>query len=177
MTEKVYFVGAPGRIKIGFTRKPEKRLLALRRADMEELEVLAIVDGSRSDENGLHKMLADHRLRGEWFHDNDIVRDTMARFIAGEIRFAKPVDIEDQPRPSPRDVTTDVVNVAMGELRFLVDEIQRRMSAGIPASDLVWFAKFLTDEIIDPLTSPSPLLAAVMSGKINGHDHGFDPPR
>ena len=81
--EKVYFVSAPGRIKIGFTRRPEKRLKALRLADMEELTVIAIIDGPRALEKKLHGLLKDHRLRGEWFVDCAEVRQVVDDAVAG----------------------------------------------------------------------------------------------
>ncbi len=155
MSGKVYFIAAPGRIKIGFTRRPEHRLARLQQADMEQLEVLGIVNGSRFDEACLHGIVKEHRLRGEWFSDNEDVRAVVAGFISGDIKFAP--DPEPEPSAPPRDATDEVVDTAMGELRFLLDEIERRQAAGIPSSDLVWFAKFLTDEVIDPLTTYRPM--------------------
>jgi hypothetical protein len=154
MSGKVYFVVAPGRIKIGYTLRPERRLAQLQAMDMERLEVMSVVNGSRADEGGLHEMLADHRLRGEWFTDNDQVREIISKFIAGEIKFIR----EPAPEPiaPPVSAASEVVDVAMGELRFLLDEIERRQATGIPSSDLVWFAKFLTDDVIDPLTAYRP---------------------
>lgn len=154
MTSKVYFLTAPGRIKIGHTARPERRLAQLKAADMEPLEVLAVVNGSRNDERRLHDMLEDHRLRGEWFTDNDQVRKVISGFISGEIKFPlgdldpEPDDIE-----RPQSAVDRVVDEAMGELRFLLDEIENRQSVLANSSDLVWFAKFLTDNVIDPLTA------------------------
>ncbi len=84
MSGKVYFVSAPGRIKIGFTTKPEKRLVVLRRADMEELSVIAIIEGSRALERKLHILVDKHRLRGEWFTDCAEVREVIADAVAGK---------------------------------------------------------------------------------------------
>lgn len=84
MSGKVYFVSAPGRIKIGFTTKPEKRLIVLRRSDMEELTVIAIIDGSRALERKLHALVDKHRLRGEWFTDCADVREVIADAVAGK---------------------------------------------------------------------------------------------
>lgn len=95
MSAKVYFVAAPGRIKIGFTRNPEKRLIALRRADMEELTVVAIVDGYRSLEKKLHGLLQAHRLRGEWFVDCPEVREVINDAVAGRH------DVGEEPKPKP----------------------------------------------------------------------------
>lgn len=97
---KVYFVGAPGRVKIGFTTKPEERLAGLRSNDLEKLTAIAIVDGSRALERHLHTICAEHRKYKEWFEDNEFVRDVIAKTVAGEIT------IEDDKRPKG-EVTKD----------------------------------------------------------------------
>lgn len=90
MSGKVYFVSAPGRIKIGFTRFPERRLVILRRDDMEELTVVAIIDGERNLEKKLHNLLKDHRLKGEWFADCPAVRQVIEEAVAGKHNIAEP---------------------------------------------------------------------------------------
>jgi hypothetical protein len=82
---KVYFVAAPGRIKIGFTTKPEERLVGLQSHDLEKLTPIAIIDGSRSLERHLHAICAEHRKYKEWFEDNEFVRDVIAKAVAAEI--------------------------------------------------------------------------------------------
>jgi hypothetical protein len=94
-TGKVYFVSAPGRIKIGFTRFPERRLVALRRADMENLTVIDIIDGERALEKRLHDLLSVHRLRGEWFNDCHEVRGVIEDAVAGKH------SISEDPKPEP----------------------------------------------------------------------------
>jgi hypothetical protein len=74
---KVYFVGAPGRVKIGYTVNPDDRLGKLRQADMEQLSVLLVVDGTRKLEAHLHKTLAPYLIKGEWFRDCAAVRRAM----------------------------------------------------------------------------------------------------
>jgi len=103
MSGKVYFVAAPGRIKVGFTRKPERRLTALRRADMEELTVIAIIDGERALEKKLHAILAEHQLRGEWFKDCERVREIITEAVAGKHAVAAPVAEE----PAVKEVEAD----------------------------------------------------------------------
>jgi hypothetical protein len=89
--EKVYFVGAPGRIKIGYTVHPEKRLQSLQQIDMERLTSLAVIHGTRVTERQLHDLLRDYHIRGEWFKDCPEVRAVMARAIAGEFAPFAPV--------------------------------------------------------------------------------------
>lgn len=112
MNAKVYFVSAPGRVKIGFTCRPEKRLKDLQKGDMETLSVIAIIDGSRFLEKTLHHILQPHRLRGEWFADCAEVRAEIDSAIAGKYPLEKAIKVAAQvvdaevypqvePEPSP----------------------------------------------------------------------------
>lgn len=56
-----------GPIKIGCSRTPERRLRAMQIWSPEPLEILASVPGDFSDEQRLHRDLADYRLHHEWF--------------------------------------------------------------------------------------------------------------
>jgi len=82
---KIYFVAAPGRIKVGYTKQPERRLRSLQATDMEPLTTLGVIDGDRTTEKHLHEMLREHRLRGEWFQDCDAVRILITQAMNGEI--------------------------------------------------------------------------------------------
>jgi hypothetical protein len=83
---KIYFVSAPGRIKIGYTLNPDTRLMKLRNDDMEELEIIAIRDGTRKIEKKLHGMVAEHCVKGEWFRDCTAVRTVIEDYLAGRHR-------------------------------------------------------------------------------------------
>lgn len=82
----VYFVAAPGRIKIGFTTQPEGRLAGLQAADMEPLSMLAIISGTRRLERHLHILASKYRLRKEWFEDCPAVRAIVDRAISGDVQ-------------------------------------------------------------------------------------------
>lgn len=84
----VYFVEAPGRIKVGFTMHPDSRLKQLQSFDMEKLTVIGIIYGSRALERHIHKLLHGHHQRGEWFNDCPEVRAVIERALAGEIAIA-----------------------------------------------------------------------------------------
>lgn len=86
---KVYFVSAPGRIKIGYTVNPDDRLEKLRQADMEPLSVIAVIDGTRRLERHLHEKLSPFRLKGEWFLDCAAVRDAMNECLSSRPIFAE----------------------------------------------------------------------------------------
>jgi len=81
---KVYFIEAPGRIKIGYTRQPEKRLRSLQNGDMESLKPIAVIDGSRFLEKALHGVAAPYHLRGEWFRDCSEVRQIISDALTGK---------------------------------------------------------------------------------------------
>lgn len=72
---KVYLVEAVGvqAVKIGFTSGcVQKRLEYLQTGSPHELRVVASVDADKGFETDLHKMLADYRIRGEWYDINGI---------------------------------------------------------------------------------------------------------
>ncbi len=66
----IYVIGAQRQrapVKIGISTEPAKRLDTLRTSHHEELFILAQGPGGRSEEQGLHRMFASERMRGEWF--------------------------------------------------------------------------------------------------------------
>lgn len=98
---KVYFVSAPGRVKIGFTINPDDRLEKLRQTDMEELSVIGVVNGTRRLERHLHRKLAPYRIKGEWFLDCTAVRDEISAcstFVDAEATMRKPGSALDETK-------------------------------------------------------------------------------
>lgn len=146
----VYFVQAPGRIKIGFTMHPSERLVALQSQDMEPLTMIAIIEGSRALERHLHKMLVEFNHRREWFRDCPEVRAVIQSAVAGEISVAEPKPAEDLPSKvasfefrilpilEARALTMRLYLELMEEL---VPEIRRRRAAGLPVDELVAIGK------------------------------------
>jgi hypothetical protein len=73
----VYFVsaGIDGPVKVGFTRgKLARRLADLQLASPVRLRVLYAVHGGRDRERRIHVKLASHRLHGEWFEREPVLR-------------------------------------------------------------------------------------------------------
>ena len=70
----VYFIRAvdspDGRIKIGCSYKPIRRLLALAAWSSYPLEVIAVAPGDFSTERSLHDFFAADRLHSEWFRSS-----------------------------------------------------------------------------------------------------------
>lgn len=67
----VYFVQAmeSRRIKIGFSAKPQYRLLDISTYCPEPVKMLGTMPGTSQDERTIHKKFAAHRVIGEWFRD------------------------------------------------------------------------------------------------------------
>lgn len=60
-----------GRIKIGISRDPERRLRQLQTANSQELKLVAVrrAENRFNDERQLHDRNADAHIRGEWFNE------------------------------------------------------------------------------------------------------------
>lgn len=54
--------------KIGYTNNPDKRLSALQTGNPYSLELMAVIEGTSSDESMLHSKFMNYRLNGEWFN-------------------------------------------------------------------------------------------------------------
>lgn len=74
-----------GRIKIGHSRDPKRRLAQLQSASHEKLTLLTpSFPAPRFVERELHRVLRKHRVRGEWYSNaEDLTR--ACREIAGRI--------------------------------------------------------------------------------------------
>lgn len=78
----VYFIGAGGQIKIGWSRKVATRLAQLQTGSANQLKLLATVPGGRGLEQSLHKQFHHLRLAGEWF----LAAPELLDHIAGRVR-------------------------------------------------------------------------------------------
>ena len=156
-TGKVYFLSAPGRIKIGFTTQPEVRFAHLKAVDMERLDVIGTADGSRDDESGLHRRLEQHQLRGEWFADNEEVRETISLFLEGKLKFAQRRRSNRELSEPDIDVSVQVVRAALAELQSVGDEIMARASQRERSDDLLRIVKFLSEQVVAPLLHRNPV--------------------
>ncbi len=65
----VYVIGPPGsgRVKIGTSLNPQKRLKELQTGNPDRLEVLWAAPGGRDLESALHRTFSAYRIEGEWF--------------------------------------------------------------------------------------------------------------
>jgi T5orf172 domain len=77
--EAIYFArAASGPIKIGKTTQPEIRLAGLRNGSAEHIYGERVVWAPAGLERVLHRLLARHRLHGEWFAPEPLVLETLA---------------------------------------------------------------------------------------------------
>jgi len=83
----VYFIqeGHSGPIKIGVAAEPRNRLTDLQCANPRPVRLICAVKGSFKLEKHLHRLLKDHRIRGEWFHPSIEVLEA----ISEALKFSK----------------------------------------------------------------------------------------
>lgn len=70
----VYFIRFGDRVKVGYTTTPKRRL-----ASLPHERVIGVVPGTRDDEAGWHRLLADFHVIGEWFRADPEVIATLER--------------------------------------------------------------------------------------------------
>jgi hypothetical protein len=70
----VYFLSAPGRIKVGFTRKFGRRFNDLNSPNAGQLALIGWLYGDTRVERAIHISLEQYRIKGEWFEDCAEVR-------------------------------------------------------------------------------------------------------
>lgn len=66
----LYFIreeGDDGKIKIGVSKKPKKRLIELQVGNPKRLYIVGMRRGLRRDEQRIHAMFSTSREGGEWF--------------------------------------------------------------------------------------------------------------
>lgn len=73
----IYFIqqGEDGPVKVGhsYTEQVGKRMSNLQTSNPCELRLLTTMPGSTDREKWIHRLLADHHIRGEWFHPAPLV--------------------------------------------------------------------------------------------------------
>jgi hypothetical protein len=64
----VYMIRAEGGdMKIGTAKDPLARMRQMQTGMPQKLRIVRVLEGSRAEEQGLHKRFAEYRLTGEWF--------------------------------------------------------------------------------------------------------------
>lgn len=71
-------------MKIGFTGRPVRTRMAEGQTFAhQELTLLAETYGTLADEAKLHRVFSEHRVRGEWFNQNPLLRDLVMHLTEG----------------------------------------------------------------------------------------------
>ena len=90
----VYFLRCGDVVKIGFSKEPLVRLTGLKTTLPGPVHTIVTVPGTPYDERRLHRLVAAHRINGEWFGNSPAVMRAMAQAAAyGAVRF--------EPLPTP----------------------------------------------------------------------------
>lgn len=71
----IYFIESGGFIKIGYSKKWEKRVLSLKSANPQKIDVLLVIEGTREREGDLHARFQESRIRGEWYQPTQALLD------------------------------------------------------------------------------------------------------
>lgn len=73
----IYFIAdrTSGKVKIGISNDPDKRLANLQTANGNKLEMLHVVQGDVSLEQSFHKKFKHLHMSGEWFIFTDEIRE------------------------------------------------------------------------------------------------------
>ena len=79
MSGFVYFVTDGEAVKIGFSGAPDGRVADLQISTPRELKPLAKFPGTMADEQAVHALFQDLRIRGEWFRPDQRITDFIAR--------------------------------------------------------------------------------------------------
>jgi hypothetical protein len=134
MTKTVYCIRSNGLLKIGYSAQFEKRLSGLRGASAADVVVVMTLPAARNVEAALHRRLAAHRVRHEWFRDEPEVLSVLTDVKEnGESVLAGYLDEE-----RPQLATPQPVRSASDQIHFEHDRIsclQKRV-IGLKTADL-----------------------------------------
>jgi hypothetical protein len=154
---KVYFVEGPGRIKIGFTQRPDQRLVQLQSMDMEKLSMVGIVAGDRAFESLLHSKLDKHQMRGEWFRDCPEVRSLIEQVMSGKIKPAATISGPGEVDEGGDEVPSPLIYVVRSALKEL-ERLNYQLQAGAAGDErtaIVNTIGFLAAKVIAPILHDS----------------------
>lgn len=115
----IYFIqdSRDSRIKIGVSRNPWERLAALTVGASGSLELLAVMDGDRNVERGLHKRFSDMRIAGEWFRPG---ADILA--IIERAKAAFPQHKREEPmKPEKRPIEAELATIRQDSPHWLLE--------------------------------------------------------
>lgn len=92
-TPSIYFFydESTTRIKIGTSENHLNRMRHLNVEHNKDLILLGVMDGDYQSESIIHNIFIDLRVTGEWFKDNDTIRDFVTEYCYMPPAFQRPV--------------------------------------------------------------------------------------
>lgn len=81
-SDSVYFIECAGRIKIGCSKNIQGRVAHISTSAPAEVTLIASIPGNYRLEKAIHRHLAAHRERGEWFTDCQAVREVIQALVS-----------------------------------------------------------------------------------------------
>lgn len=128
----IYFIRNGRGIKVGFSENVEKRLRVFR-TTIPEIELIATMPGGRGHERALHVMLAEHRMDGEWFRDNEHVRSAIEFAVANGVEELKSVRRTTEPLDETVIKAKRLAEIIMrGRAKTSIDDVKDIY--GVPSS-------------------------------------------
>lgn len=142
-----------GRVKIGFSATPKRRIAAIKSINSQQISELMVVPGSRQHEKFLHQLLSAYHIKGEWFVACEEVMTAIERVKSGDwLGFV----VRQKPQRSEWSIKAEKAARAVSNCEAFLDLP--------PRTDLtIW--KFLYRPT-EPLTGEYESLLREMIGKI-----------
>jgi len=83
----IYFIEDDGLVKIGFSKNPNKRFVALKTSNPHELIIRLVIDGTVDDERNFHKLFKEFHHRGEWYYFSDVIKNFIENNQKNDLRY------------------------------------------------------------------------------------------
>lgn len=138
----IYFIrhGNTDYIKIGYSRSnPMRRMSLLQCGNPIELKMIGTAHGEVIHEKRLHRMMADKRVSGEWYHADQEFNHLMTSVLLGMFDWTKPEKRGPKKKPDktigPKDITFasalfhHVAKLCHGELEYVAMMPQNAIDA------------------------------------------------
>lgn len=104
-------------MKIGFSRNVERRLAAIQDGGPLALHLVDEFPGDVTDEQSVHAILKEHRLRGEWF-EPDAVFDFLEEAESARHRIVMKRHFKPAIHKDEASILALIENVTMREILF-----------------------------------------------------------
>ena len=83
----IYFIRQDASVKIGCTQNIKARLAELQVSNPNKLSVMLLIPGSYEEEQSLHRLFVDDKIRGEWYFLSDDINDFIRSNYNNDFRY------------------------------------------------------------------------------------------